>query len=163
MLENLAAIISLQAALDLSFLGTNQLASTKLPLAMFNSTSNIRVADYYHVQIQSPYGQTEGSGWYLSGTTATISVTPSQTVSSGTTYDFTGWTGTGPGSYTGTQTPYMLTVTGPVTETANWTQHQFSSPPHNRYDRIVLLGVVAIAAIMITLVVVVTHRPKPTR
>ena len=39
MLQNLAAIFSLQALLDLSFFGTTyQLASANLPLVMFNST-----------------------------------------------------------------------------------------------------------------------------
>ncbi len=55
MLQNLAAIFSLQALLDLSFFGTTyQLASANLPLVMFNSTWNIRAVDYYPVQIHSP-------------------------------------------------------------------------------------------------------------
>jgi hypothetical protein len=35
-------------------------------------------------------------------------------------FEFTGWTGTGPGSYTGTATPASVTVNGPLTETAHF-------------------------------------------
>src|SRR6185295_2998315 len=38
-------------------------------------------------------------------------------------YSFNGWTGSGTGSYSGTNNPASITMNGPVTETANFTQN----------------------------------------
>jgi hypothetical protein len=55
-----------------------------------------------------------GDHWHDSGTTITISAYPA----SG--YRFEGWSGSGPGSYTGTSNPATITMNGPITETANF-------------------------------------------
>ena len=54
------------------------------------------------------------SGWYNSGSDVSISATPS----SG--YTFSGWTGSGNGSYSGLSDPGLVTINGPVTETASF-------------------------------------------
>src|SRR5436190_13607194 len=54
----------------------------------------------------SPY-----SSWRTSGTNVSISATPS------TGYSFSNWTGSGTGSYTGTDNPRSITMTGPISET----------------------------------------------
>src|SRR4030095_7844792 len=38
-------------------------------------------------------------------------------------YSFAGWTGAGPGSYSGTNNPASITMNGPITETAAFTQN----------------------------------------
>ena len=59
-----------------------------------------------------------GSGWYNSGAVVSIGVTPS----SG--YTFSGWTGSGNGSYSGADNPGSVTMNGPIAETAS-----FTTPP----------------------------------
>ncbi len=59
---------------------------------------------------------TPPSGWYDAGATVTITGLPNPG------YGFTTWSGTGSGSYTGTQNPRDITMGGVVTETANFSQ-----------------------------------------
>ncbi|MGI0100384.1 MAG: YncE family protein [Candidatus Micrarchaeaceae archaeon] len=62
-----------------------------------------------------------GSGTYNQGQSVSLSETPA----SG--YTFTGWTGTGTNSYTGTDaTPPSITMNGNVTETADFTQSSYT-------------------------------------
>jgi hypothetical protein len=65
------------------------------------------------------------SGWFNAGSTVTISATAPST-GSGERYVWHGWTGTGPGSYTGTNNPaiHAVTMNAAITETASWT-HQY--------------------------------------
>jgi FlaG/FlaF family flagellin (archaellin) len=63
--------------------------------------------------------------WYPAGTSVTIEAfAPS--AGAGEQYVWIGWTGTGTGSYTGTDNPATnaVTMNGPITETASWT-HQY--------------------------------------
>ena len=53
-------------------------------------------------------------GFYNSGTGVTIGAAPAPG------YAFTGWTGSGQGSYTGTNNPASIDMNGPITETANF-------------------------------------------
>jgi len=57
------------------------------------------------------------SGWRNSGGTVSISATPA----SG--YSFSNWAGSGPGSYSGTNNPASITMNGPITENASFTQN----------------------------------------
>lgn len=57
---------------------------------------------------------TVGTNWYDSGRMLYIYAYPA----SG--YTFTSWTGSGLGSYSGTTTPAIITMNGPITETANF-------------------------------------------
>ena len=71
---------------------------------------------YLTMQANPPNGGTvsPGSGWYKAGTQVQISATPS----SG--YIFQSWTGSGSGSYTGTNNPAWIIMNGPITEIANF-------------------------------------------
>jgi uncharacterized repeat protein (TIGR02543 family) len=60
---------------------------------------------------------TPASGWKDSGPTIAITAKPS------TGYSFDSWTGTGTGSYSGTANPVPITMNGPITETASFTQN----------------------------------------
>jgi len=50
-----------------------------------------------------------------------ISATPTNTTQ--VSYSFSGWTGTGTGSYSGTNSPDSITMSGPITEAAAFTQN----------------------------------------
>ncbi|MDA4110990.1 MAG: EXORDIUM family protein, partial [Thaumarchaeota archaeon] len=52
------------------------------------------------------------SGWYNSGASLDLSASPSRT------WQFEGWQGTGPASFTGNRSELLLTVTAPISETA---------------------------------------------
>ncbi len=75
---------------------------------------------YQLTTASSPVGggtEAPASGnWYDSGSTVTLAATPS------TNYAFSGWSGSGSGSYTGNNNPCSncVTMSGPVTETANF-------------------------------------------
>jgi hypothetical protein len=58
-----------------------------------------------------------GSGWKNSGSTVSISATAANG------YSFAGWTGSGPGSYSGTNNPASITMNGPITENGSFTQN----------------------------------------
>ncbi len=61
------------------------------------------------------------SGWRNSGAAISISATP--TNNNQVSYSFAGWTGTGAGSYAGTNNPASIIMNGPITENANFTQN----------------------------------------
>src|SRR5205809_587223 len=62
-----------------------------------------------------------GSGWKNSGATVSISATP--TNNNQVSYIFSNWTGSGAGSYSGTNNPASITMNGPITENASFTQN----------------------------------------
>ncbi len=62
--------------------------------------------------------------WHNEGSTVAISATAPSAVTSNERYLWGGWNGTGMGSYTGTMNAVILTMSGPITETAYWT-HQY--------------------------------------
>jgi hypothetical protein len=64
-----------------------------------------------------------GDHWYTAGTPVTIQAT-APTAGAGEQYVWNGWTGSGSGSYTGTDNTASVTMNGPITETASWT-HQY--------------------------------------
>jgi len=78
----------------------------------------------YYLTMSTNFGTVSPlSGWHDAGSTVTISATPPSTVA-GERYVWNGWTGTGTGSYSGTDNLATVTMNSPITETASWT-HQF--------------------------------------
>jgi hypothetical protein len=75
---------------------------------------------YLTMQVNPPAGGSvsPSSGWQNAGTVLTISATAN------TGYVFSSWTGTGSGSYSGTNNPATnaVTMSAPITETANFGQ-----------------------------------------
>jgi hypothetical protein len=103
-------------------------------------------------------GTISGQSWYDTGSVANFSITPTTVPGApGTQYLFINWTGTGTGSYNGSASSYSVTMSNPITETANWlTQYQVparysisdgSTPPPN----IVLSGTQSGSAFAIAL------------
>jgi arylsulfatase A-like enzyme len=76
---------------------------------------------YYLTMGGAGGGVSPGSGWKNGGTIISISATPTNNTS--VSYNFNGWTGSGTGSYSGTNNPASIIMNGPVTETANFTQN----------------------------------------
>jgi hypothetical protein len=81
----------------------------------------------YKLTMNTNFGSTTPAtaNWYDSGATITIQATP-PTPGSSERYVWNGWTGSGLGSYTGTNNPATnaVTMNAPITETAVFT-HQF--------------------------------------
>ncbi len=61
-----------------------------------------------------------GQHWYPAGTQVTIAAS-SPSLPADTRAVWAGWTGSGASSYTGTNNSTMITLNGPVNETASWT------------------------------------------
>src|SRR5215472_1612457 len=62
------------------------------------------------------------SGWKNSGTVVSISATANAG------FSFSNWTGSGTGSYSGPNNPASITMNGPITETATFTQNTTPTP-----------------------------------
>jgi len=60
---------------------------------------------------------TPASGWKSSGSSVTITGIPK------TGYDFTSWSGTGTGSFSGTTNRASITMGGPIAEAATFTHN----------------------------------------
>ena len=79
-----------------------------------NKTYTANFSTQYQLTMSRGTGGTvnPSSGWRNSGVVVSISATPA----SG--YSFSNWTGSGAGSYSGTNNPASITMNGPITETA---------------------------------------------
>jgi hypothetical protein len=88
-----------------------------------NKTYTATFTTQYYLTMTNGTGGTvsPGSGWRNSGTTVSISATPTNNTQ--VSYSFSGWTGSGTGSYSGTNNPASITMNGPITETAAFTQN----------------------------------------
>ena len=93
------------------------------------ATVTASFAHQYLVTMSTSGGTTTpafGAHWYDAGSPVTLDAT-APTAGTGMRYVWNDWTGTGTGSYTGTTKVAGITVSGPITETANWTrQYQVS-------------------------------------
>ncbi|MCW4019959.1 MAG: hypothetical protein NWF14_01835 [Candidatus Bathyarchaeota archaeon] len=75
----------------------------------------------YNLVVFSDYGSISGEGYYLEGSTASFSVSPSTVLGeSGVRYVFTGWTSNSTDGYTGTDNPADVKMNNDITETAQW-------------------------------------------
>ena len=67
-----------------------------------------------------------GEGWYEANTSVAIDITPVVLGGEGQTrYTFASWQGTGTGSYTGPERHVQVTMSGPVTEIAQWDEEYY--------------------------------------
>src|SRR6478672_1312837 len=88
-----------------------------------NMTYLAAFTTHYYLTVGQPTGGTvsPSSGWKNSGEACSITAKP--TSNTLVSYKFAVWTGTGTGSYTGTNNPASITMNGPITENANFTQN----------------------------------------
>jgi uncharacterized repeat protein (TIGR02543 family) len=101
----------------MNWTGGGAISHTVMPTTNKTYTATFRTQ--YFLTMSHGVGGTvsPGSGWKSSGSAVSISATPA----SG--YSFAGWTGSGTGSYTGTNNPASITMNGPITENASFTQN----------------------------------------
>jgi len=83
----------------------------------------------YKLTMATNFGTTSpsvGDYWYDAGSVVTISAT-APSAGSGERYVWNGWTGTGTISYTGTANPAVnaVTMNGPISEAASWTDQYY--------------------------------------
>jgi len=88
-----------------------------------NKTYTATFRTQYYLTMAHGTGGTvsRASGWRNAGLAVSISATPTNNTQ--VSYNFAGWTGTGPGSYSGTNNPASITMNGPITENAAFTQN----------------------------------------
>jgi hypothetical protein len=79
-----------------------------------NATIDVAYSEYYWVSVSASVGGTvnPAPGWYAGGSVLYLVASPNAT------YSFGGWTGSGPGNYSGSNTTAALFVSGPLTEVA---------------------------------------------
>jgi hypothetical protein len=77
-------------------------------------TANFRTQYYLTMSPGTGGTVSPASGWKNSGATVSITARPA------TNYTFTNWTGSGTGSYSGTDNPASITMGGPIMETATF-------------------------------------------
>ncbi len=84
-----------------------------------NTTYTAKFTTQYFLTMNAGTGGTvtPASGWKNSGSTGQIKAT----ANSG--FTFSNWTGSGSGSFSGTTNPATITINGPITETAAFTQN----------------------------------------
>jgi len=84
-----------------------------------NKTYTATFRTQYYLTMSHGTGGTVNpiSGWRNSGATISINATP------GSGYSFTNWSGSGGGSYSGTNNPASITMRGPITERATFTHN----------------------------------------
>src|SRR5438874_3797916 len=104
-----------------SWAGGGAISHTVAPTT--NQTYTATFTTQYYLTMTHGTGGTviPASGWKNSG--ATVSITATPTNNNQVSYSFSGWTGSGSGSYSGTNNPASITMNGPITETATFTQN----------------------------------------
>ena len=95
--------------------------STSQTVTMNNAiTETASWKTQFELEVNSSYGSPTGDGWYDAGSSASFGVTTPASGGSGTRHLFTGWTGSGSGSYTGGSASQTVTMNNAITETASW-------------------------------------------
>jgi hypothetical protein len=97
--------------------GGGAISHTVAPTINMTYTATFRT-QYYLTMAHGTGGTVSpGSGWKNSGAAVSITATPAAG------YSFTNWSGSGTGSFSGTNNPASVTMGGPVTETATFTHN----------------------------------------
>jgi len=110
---------------DLRYLWSNwsgggAISHSVAPTRNTTYTANF-VTQYFLTMIAGTGGKVSpNSSWKNAGTNVSIGATPTNNTQ--VSYSFSGWSGSGTGSYSGTNNPASITMNGPITETASFTQ-----------------------------------------
>ena len=97
------------------------ISHTVAPTVNKTYTANFRTQYYLTMNHGTGGTVTPASGWKTAGATTSITATP--TNNNQVSYSFAGWTGSGPGSYSGPNNPSSIRMNGPITENASFTQN----------------------------------------
>ncbi len=74
----------------------------------------------YYLEIVSSYGSPTGQDWYDAGDPATFGITTPVSGGTGKRHVFIRWSGTGTGSYSGSNETHTVTMNNPIHESATW-------------------------------------------
>jgi len=124
-------------------------AAAYLVVSVLNNTSrSIAFSTMYEVSVTASAGgsATPGSEWVASGAQVALTATPA----SG--YQFVGWNGTGASAYTGSTASTTITVSGPVSEVANF--QPIPSSTSSSSSPSVVIPIVALVALLVVGLVV---------
>jgi len=100
-----------------SGLSTSQSGTITVPSGGGSVSASYKTQYYLTMQVGGGSGSVSpSSGWFDSGAQVQISATPSAN------YRFDHWTGSGSGSYSGSNNPATITMNGPITESAYFVQ-----------------------------------------
>jgi Arylsulfotransferase (ASST)/Arylsulfotransferase Ig-like domain/Divergent InlB B-repeat domain len=97
------------------------ISHTVAPTTTKTYTATFRTQYYLTMTHGTGGAVSPASGWKNSGAVVSISATPTNNTQ--VSYSFAGWTGSGSGSYSGTNNPASITMNGPITENAVFTQN----------------------------------------
>ena len=110
--------------------GTGAYSGPDNPASVTMNGPIIEEADYalqYSLTVIDPIGTTipaAGVHWYAAGESVQITAAPPSSTPAGERYLFDTWIGVGTGAYSGPSSPAVVTMSGPMTETASYT-HQY--------------------------------------
>jgi hypothetical protein len=90
------------------------ISHTVTPTSNVTYTANFTTQYYLTTSTGTGGSVSPASGWTNSGASVTLGATPSDG------FSFGGWTGSGGGSYSGTNNPASITMTAPITEAASF-------------------------------------------
>jgi hypothetical protein len=102
--------------------GGGTISHTVAPTTKQTYTANFATQYFLTMSHGTGGTQSPASAWRSRGGIISISATPA------TGYIFSGWTGSGTGSYTGTNNPASITMSGPITEAGAFTQNTTPTP-----------------------------------
>jgi uncharacterized repeat protein (TIGR02543 family) len=103
--------------------GTGSTSNAIIMNAPKTATANWKTQHY--LDVSANFGSVSpSSGWYDADSTVTIEAA-APSADSGERYVWNGWTGTGSGSYTGTDSQASVTMNGAVTEATSWTPQYY--------------------------------------
>ncbi len=106
------------------------IAHTVAPNSNTTYTANFTTQYFLTLTAGAGGNVSPASGFFGSGESIQIRATPN------TGFSFGGWTGSGTGSFTGSSNPATVTMNGPISETASFTQ----SPPPSPSDLVQFSG-----------------------
>jgi hypothetical protein len=105
----------------MNWTGGGAISHTVAPATNATYTANFNT-QYYLTMTHGTGGTVSPtSGWRNTGATISIGATPTNNTQ--VSNSFAGWTGSGAGSYSGMNNPASITMNGPITENAAFTQN----------------------------------------
>jgi hypothetical protein len=122
---------------DINVITRQESGIYKSPVIHMSSTHRIflEYTVQYHINVISNFGRALGTGWYDSGTIATVSVIPGDGIL--VKHFFTGWQGSSIGS--GDQESVNILLDSPKTLVANWFVD---------YTNVSIIGIIIIASLV---------------
>ncbi len=119
--------------------GGEQSHDISIPSADVTYTAVFKTQHY--LDVQTLWGIPSGTGWYDEGSTAPFSVSGTEiSGGQGIRYLFTGWTGSGTGTFyvspnqSGSDSTHTVTMDGPITEVARWDPQYYLETTENPDD-----------------------------